>query len=584
VSGVTSTQTFGFFSGTAQDLPSGFAIEIEHFDFDSGQQIPAVNTMPYTGDEYNDKGAVHNVDYHQPDNVADSPLYRIGENPNVPMDAQTAAGTADVVRPGGWEVTTNYKIGWAGSDWYNFSRTIPNGNYKIYAAQSHGDPFGTAGRIISSYGIVTAGKGTQNQTVAMIGSYNQPATGGWGDNAIVPVQTGGKDTIVHLSGNTTIRVFVDSGDYDWFALVPTTEPSIPVVSSTIPANGATALGALSFNIVDQFRDQTLNLASIKLSVNGQDVTSGLQVSDTPEGATVKYGPVAAGAASYSLTFASSGGVNSTNTGSFTSIGGNAFIIEAEDFNFDGGQTKPAASTMPLTGPRLYAGLGAVTEVDYHVIGNEQDPGAQAYRTNEAPNVPINENNGDLNRGSFDLSANYKIGWIDSGEWFNYTRTFPNSSFNVYAAISHGDAGPTSGSLQLVTGDITKTNQAVTELGTFNTAGGTGGWGANRFVPLKDGSGNLASVALNGNQTVRFTAGSGDYDYLVFVTAGPPDTNQPPTIAISGVTNGQVTITASAGTIEGSDALGTTANWQPVGTGTTATVPTSGRAKFFRAKK
>jgi hypothetical protein len=270
-----------------------------------------------------------------------------------------------------------------------------------------------------------------------------------------------------------------------------------------------------------------------------------------------------------------------------------FIIEAEDFNYGSGQTVAAASTMPLTTApyALTTVASAVPEVDYHVIGDVQDADAQQYRTNEAPNVPINANNGfnSGDRGLFIRQNNYKIGWIDSGEWFNYTRTFPEGNYNVYAAISHGGgaADRTSGALQLVTSTATTTTQTTQDLGTFDAPGATGGWGNNRIIPLQSG-GSLATVPLSGTQTVRYVAGSGDFDYLIFVKA-TGGTVVPPGPRITAITRtgANITITwTGGGTLEASDTLGTTANWTAVaGAGAgTATVPvgTTGN-RFFRIR-
>ncbi|HYG26421.1 MAG TPA: hypothetical protein VD906_05905, partial [Caulobacteraceae bacterium] len=181
------------------------------------------------------------------------------------------------------------------------------------------------------------------------------------------------------------------------------------------------------------------------------------------------------------------------------------VIEAEDFNYNGGQTVAAASTMPLQSG-LYNGLTAVHDTDYHVIQVQAE--SDLYRTGEVPNTPMDAT-GDVNRGAFSIDQNYKIGWTDAGEWYNFTRTFPNETYNVYAALSHGEQGPTTGSLQILDG------AATNQLGIFTTPGGTGGWGVNRLIPLTDAGGNLVAVPLNGAQTIRYTIGGGDFDYLVF---------------------------------------------------------------------
>src|SRR5690606_7675481 len=99
------------------------------------------------------------------------------------------------------------------------------------------------------------------------------------------------------------------------------------------------------------------------------------------------------------------------------------------------------------------------------------------------------------------------------------RTFPEGTFNVWAALSYdGRAeGQLRGSLDLVTSDPTQPNQTVEPLGTF-TGAGSGGWGRNELVPMRDSSGNIAVVEMGGVQTVRFNLGSGDFDYLLFVPA------------------------------------------------------------------
>lgn len=497
-SGTTVTQnfTFGVRAIHADDIvkPGSFAIEAEHYNFDGGQTQAAVSTMPYSGTEYDGLGAVHDVDYHQTydEQDAGSQGYRIGDIPNVPMDRQVAAGGDLDTDRGDFEVTENYKIGWANDgpapgDWYNYTRNIPVGRYEIWGAQSHGDAAGSPDR--HRLRVTVVGTGGAETT---IGTYSRPSSGGWGNNTLNQLMVGPVPAVVDItSATTTLRAYQREGDFDWFILVPTTNP--------VPAQ--------------------------------------------------------------------------------------QFVIEAEDFNHSGGQTVAAASVMPLT-TAPYDALSAVPEIDYHVVGDVQD--SLLYRTNESPNVPINGNDGRTqgDRGRWVRSPNYKIGWTDSGEWFNYTRTFPQTNYNVYLGMSHGGgAGDRlAGSLQLVTAGATTTTQTTQELGTFDSLGATGGWGNNRLVPMM-ANGSLATVSLGGEQTVRFTLGSGgDFDYLVFVPAAGSVT--PPTLKIDTVTRNGNNIVISwtgAGTVQGSDTLGATANWQNIAGATTspATIPIGAGFRFFR---
>jgi hypothetical protein len=199
-----------------------------------------------------------------------------------------------------------------------------------------------------------------------------------------------------------------------------------------------------------------------------------------------------------------------------------FFIEAEDWNYDNGKAKPEASAMPYFGG-AYAGLSAVVGVDYSRGGSE--PSSPLYRIGEAEEVPMDRTN-DRDRNINEVQVNFKIGWAGAPQWYNYTRDFPAGKFNVYAGISYDGtaAGQLHATLQDVAGATTP-DQTLTELGTFDAPGTNpvGGWGANGLVPLKDGSGNLVELALGGPKTLRYSVGSGDWDYMLFIppVAVPP---------------------------------------------------------------
>src|SRR2546421_3734824 len=108
-----------------------------------------------------------------------------------------------------------------------------------------------------------------------------------------------------------------------------------------------------------------------------------------------------------------------------------FVIEAEDFNYNSGQYLTQSDTMPYYGG-AYNGLSAVADVDY---ANNDDLSSDVYRVGENPNVNITQN-GDVDRDSWTVTSNYRIGWTDTADWFNYTRNFPDGFYLPYAALSH----------------------------------------------------------------------------------------------------------------------------------------------------
>jgi hypothetical protein len=198
-----------------------------------------------------------------------------------------------------------------------------------------------------------------------------------------------------------------------------------------------------------------------------------------------------------------------------------FVIEAEDFNHSGGQHVAAASVMPYYGG-AYDNLGAVHNVDYFQADN--DPDSDLYRIGENPNVPMISNlDLDNNRRAWNVLTSYRIGWTSQGDWYNYTRTFPEDSYYVYAALSHQgtQADLLSGSLHRVTSGASTSSQSLALLGSFN-APGSGGWGSNHRVPLTDSVGLPILVDLSGLTTLRYTASSGDIDYILFESGDPTD--------------------------------------------------------------
>lgn len=571
----TNNFTFSVRSQEITELPANsFWIEAEDFNHDGGQTEAAASTMPYAGNAYDQLSAIVDIDYQRPQETS-SDLYRIGETPNVPMNPNETAGTLAIQRPGGFEVATNFKMGWtAGGAWYNYTRTIPAGLYTAFDVVSHGDVGADVG---GSLQRVTAGATTTSQTVVQLGTFNGPAPGGWGANTLVPLRNAqGAPGVFKLPGGpVTIRMTTRNGDYDWFTLVPVAGVAPQVTSASPAGNSAVRRDAVVNFTIEDF-STAVNTNTVKLFFDGADVTSSATITKPADITTVTYDPPGlmdiASSHSYKLIFSDNGApaVSQTNTASFTAQiypTPGSFLIEAEDFNHTGGQTVAAASTMPYLGG-VYTNLGAVLGVDYNDSdGRDSQPyrssglgnGLAGQNVNHDPNATAGTL--DTDRGEWSVTANYKIGWTGAGNWYNYTRTVPAGAYQIWAALSFDGtaAGQLQGSVDRVAGDVTTTNQTLTSLGTFN-APGSGGWGANNLVPLKDGSGNIVVTSLGGPVTLRFNASSGDYDYLMLVPGVAP-------LQIASVTiaSGQVTVTwTGTGTLYSTSSLTTPVTWTTTG--------------------
>jgi hypothetical protein len=593
---------------TPDDLPSytagSFWIEFEDFDAtgDPGfaQALALANTMPYAGGAFDNIGAVEGIDYNNGDAAGDGNVYRTEYDSNHTVDPNTGGPENEVSmynnlggrygarRTGGFDMTANYAIGWAGSanEWNNYTRVISNGLYRIFGALSYGGDT-NPGRLTGDIHEVTSGFGTSNQVTKLIGSFNGPGTGGWGTDALVPLNgPGGTPTtfkVRKFPGSTTLRFYSFSGDYDWFVLVPVTGVP-PSITSVVPPLEHTVYRNATFTWTIEDFSTAVQTNSITLSVGGVNVTPQLSITKpATDLTTVSYTPTQllnSGATySYELVFRDNGTPQliKTNSGTIvthylprTAVDG-AFAIEAEDFNFNSGQYSNVVNTMPYAGG-AYTNLGAVVGIDYQ---RANEPSGDIYRIGEAPNVPMGGNTGttqeqpgtvpDITRAGWDITQNYSLGWAGGNEWLNYTRQIPANTYQVWAALSYGGNGANllQGNLFKVTSGATTTTQTTEALGVFRGPG-TGGWGSDALVPLRENATNstIKTVQLSGETTLRFENASGDFDYLMLIPVGPSG----PAFDAPVLSGGTLTITWSGTglTLEQATALtGSPTDWSTV---------------------
>ncbi|MBX3746649.1 MAG: hypothetical protein KF833_15175 [Verrucomicrobiae bacterium] len=578
-----------------------FVIEAEDFDYDGGQTNPQagvegldVNVMPYLGGAYDGLSAVIRVDFVNNDGP-DSDLYReeYGDDGlhkvNISARNNLAGGNGAGGNPGinssdrlTYTTTVNYGIGWvAGGDWQNYTRTFPanasGGWWRVFAGLSHGES--NPGQLSGTLDRVASGVGTEDQTLERLGQFSGPGSGGWGNNNLVPMRTASGDlAAVKLTGTQTVRFNLNSGDFDFLIFSPAASP--PPVVESVPQDSATRTNVV-LDWVLRDTDAQVNASSVRIQFNSQDVSDRVVATKTATGATVRLDltdrTYAAGEYPWRLTFTDNSAPPQTveANGIFVVVPypaepNSIFVIEAEDFNYSddgvtGGKTNPQrgvegmdVDVMPYLGG-AYDGLSAVINVDFV---NNDGPDADNYRTEVGEDglhkVNISPSNGNRfsnDRGWFETINNYRIGWVANGEWQNYTRTFPTGDFNVWAAMSYDGRSPgqLNGSLDLVTSNPALPNQTVERLGSFS-APGSGGWGRNELVPMKNTAGAIATVAMGGVQTVRFNLGSGDIDYLLFVTASAQV--EPPRISrIARNADGSVTVEwTGGGTLQAAPAV------------------------------
>ena len=209
---------------------------------------------------------------------------------------------------------------------------------------------------------------------------------------------------------------------------------------------------------------------------------------------------------------------SASAGAFLDTFQPTLLFEAEDFNYNGGQW---VTTVTADGGIFaYAGLTGTEGID-ELVGTIPSAGPHHYRTSDTvsiqgayeqtPNgLPLYRqkfldyfaaNPGASNNAD---TVDEEVGYVNAGDWQDYTRNFPAGKYNVYArqAVSGGSVTY----FEQVLTDPTQANQTVTNLGSFSLTDGN--WNYYEYVPLLDQYGNLVPVTLGGTQTVRILVGPG----------------------------------------------------------------------------
>jgi hypothetical protein len=247
--------------------------------------------------------------------------------------------------------------------------------------------------------------------------------------------------------------------------------------------------------------------------------------------------------------------------------GVALVVEIEDYNYGNGQTVAAASVMPLASS-LYKGLDGVEPVDLVHSRSQADSGIDGNSLRqgwldtapdpdvvmaaaEGANVDV-ISDGNPERPDFTLTQNYKIGWGEAGDWYNYTRDFAPGTYSVVLGFSQDgrSADSTDFALDIVTGDPTKAEQATTRVAQA-TVSQTGGWSSNDNIPLWNVAGTgVAQFTLGAKSTIRLNIvrGGPDLDYLLFYkTSTVVPTVTAEAGGIPGITGGVSNVSVNAAT-------------------------------------
>ncbi len=400
----------------------------------------------------------------------------------------------------------------ANPDWQNYTKTFPPGLYNIYGRFTGG----SGGAIPITLARVTSGQGTTSQTTTNIGSFTYNSSGTVYQYAPL-LDSFGNLATVNLAGTNTLRTTWGSGGSANFYMLVPANTNLPTITGVYP-DGTVLFQATNRFVFTTGSTAAINTNSIRLSLNGTDVSTNLVFTGGPSVWNVVY-PGLKLNASYTVVIS----VTDANGGNATS---NLKIdtynpilqFEAEDFDFDPSQSPvPNGSgnryidnAVPSTTALANSYFGQVGDELIDENGNNNGNPINTLPGYNTDNYRINDRImtspvSDAPRQQF-VSAgagDYNIGFLGGGFWEQYTRTFPVGTYNVYGRMASGFGTTVHIRTDQVTAGWGTVGQLVTNVGTFNCPG-TGGYAAYLYVPLLDRFGNYANVTLNGTNTFRTT--------------------------------------------------------------------------------
>ncbi len=472
--------------------------EAEDFDFNSGLYInnPDLCTAPSGTNCYLGQVGVQNVDEFStaapPAQSYRGALDGIGTQPSGDYSRPnlSAAGRIDYC--------INPFIGnpsYSGAEWVNYTRVWPNSTNWIIARLA--TDIGLAGSLQMS--LVNPGVSTN-----VLGTFTINSGLGWtAFQFVYLLDTNGNNANVVLNGKETLQVTSGGNLLPTFYMVVPAQVDLPLLSKLSPDGKQPFEPSNSLSFVVTTKGATFPTNGIQVILDGNDVSPNLVITGSSSNNNVGYPalqPNAMHVAIINVTNSLGHGISITNhfdtfNQNFNpSVGAficSNYMVEAEDYDYNGGQYFTSANYTP----DCYAPETAFTNIDFHHIVNtnagEPTDGSDFQYRIFSFGIPQQVITGDYYRplfGGFDID--YELFWYAGGDWANYTRDYPPGTYNVYARTS-GFGTFTMNFGQVVSG-LGTTNQTVKALGQFSSTLlniNTFAW-----VPLTD-SGGVAPVTV-----------------------------------------------------------------------------------------
>ncbi len=484
--------------------PTNFIVKAEEFDHDSGQFIDNPDYTATNGDpnSYFGLAGTQGTDVYKGgttgDNVATDYRYDDGTG----TDTQTPLAAGELPWPkfpagltdGAGNPINNHMIGnWSSGEWQNYTKTFPAGNYNVYARLS------TSSGSTVTFSQVTSGQGqpSASQVLSQLGQFTYTGSGAF---QWVPLLQNGTLAVINLSGQNTVRATTGGGaNADFYMFVPA-NPNLPVISNVYP-DGNYLFEPTNKLVFTVSSPAGINTNNVTLTVNGTNVSASLVFSGGPNTWNVSYTGLQVNqtyATVISVTDSNSVPANATlNIDTWNPV----FQVESEDFDFSSGQyiDNPLPTPPGVAAANSYEGQVGTVGIDEF---GASATGHADYRPGDAvATTPVT----DTPRRQFTGGAlAYNVGFLGSGFWQNYTKTWPSGTFNVYGRVASGaNIGTIYSSWSTVIAGWGTTNEITRHIGSFAIPT-TGGYSSYIYTPLIDRFGNYAQVTLGGTNTIRST--------------------------------------------------------------------------------
>jgi len=472
-------------------LPPTYLWEAEDWDFTNGMYINNPDLCNASGDPncYFGKTGVQGVDENN--SSAASGAYR-------PNDLMGTLAAGDALRPNLFSANrTDYRIDpFITGEWVNYTRDWPNSTNWI---------IGRISANLGDSGTLTLSVVNPDSSTTDLGTFS--INGGLGYSVFENLylkDTNGNNAVVILNGKKTLRVTSGGNLLPNFFMLVAGQADLPTLSNMYPTGTRPFefTNALSFTITAVGASFPPN--GITVNLDGNDISSALSITGSTSVKNVVYPnllPNAVHVAVIAATNSLGHGIRLTN--SFDTFNEANYMVEAEDYDYNGGQYIDPWS------PDAYSQLGATTNIDFqHTTLDNQNPFGP-YRLDGIPEDKLGTR--DYLRKVFSdaFAIDYFLSYFAPNDWVNYTRNYPAGNYNVYGRFS--GSGPFTMYLDQVVSGRGTVNQVTQRIGQWNAVGKD--YDTYQWVPLS------SAISLSGVATLRITtAGNCNPNFLMLVPA------------------------------------------------------------------